>query len=215
MREPLKLLLTSAPVRLPVGLDEIRAHLRLDDGAVAEDAAVMGMVRAAVGACERFTGRALISQSWALFLDHWPAAHDDGPLGEGWSRGPDTVTAVRTLNLPKPPLRSIAQIKTFDESDNAIVWPGANYFVDTASAPGRVAARTGQTFPQPGRATNGIEIDFVAGYGDDPGTVPEDLRQGILRLAAHMFEHRGDGVAAAVRGAGAAALWQPYKVQSL
>ncbi len=38
MREPLRLTLTAAPAGPPVGLDEVKAALRLDDEQVLEDA---------------------------------------------------------------------------------------------------------------------------------------------------------------------------------
>ena len=63
MPEPLRLTLTAAPAQLPVGLNEIKAQLRLDDDQILEDALVMGHVQAAVDACERATGRALITQT--------------------------------------------------------------------------------------------------------------------------------------------------------
>ena len=45
----------------------------------------------------------------------------------------------------------------------------------------------------------GIEIDYVAGFGD-AADVPRDLRQALLALVAHWFEHRDLGV---VAGSGA------------
>lgn len=216
MREPLRLTLTAGPARLAVGLDEVKAQLRLDDDQTAEDALVMGHVRAAIAACERFTARALITQTWTLFRDHWPSAPGDESLREGWSEGVLGEASARALFLPKPPLQAIVHVKTFDENDAESIWPAANYFADTASEPGRLVARSGIAFPAPGRAANGIEVRFVAGYGDDPGAVPEALRQGILQLAAFLFENRGDGRSeTALARSGAAGLWQPHVVSRL
>ena len=216
MREPLRLTLTAAPARLPVELGEVRAQLRLDDDQTIEDALVAGIVRAAVEACECFTGRALITQTWTLVRDRWPGGSDDVPISEGLVEGPDIQPSVRALMLPRPPLRSVTHVKTFDENDAESTWPPANYLVDTASQPGRLVARTGRAFPTPGRAANGIEVLFVAGQGDAPGDVPMALRHGLLQLAAHMFEHRGDGASdTALNASGAAALWQPFVVRGL
>ena len=68
----------------------------------------------------------------------------------------------------------------------------------------------------PGRAANGIEVRFVAGYGSGFADVPQPLRQGIVQLAAFLFENRGDAVSeAAILDSGAAGLWQPYTVARL
>ena len=40
-------------------------------------------------------------------------------------------------------------------------------------------------------ASNGVEIDVVAGYGDAPADVPPTLRRAILLLVAHGHEFRG------------------------
>ena len=216
MREPLKLDLTAPPARLPVDLNELRAQLRLDDDQIAEDAVLLANLRAAAEACETFTGRALITQTWTLFRDAWPADDDDASLREGWRVGALTSEGARALVLPRPPLQSIVHVKTFAADDTETLWPASAYFVDTAGLPGRLIARAGQVFPTPGRAANGIEVRFVAGHGDAPGDVPARLRQGIVQLAAYLFENRGDALTeAAMDASGAAALWRPMIVARL
>ena len=97
----------------------------------------------------------------------------------------------------------------------ATTWDAGNYFVDSAREPGRLVARRGRSLPLPTRAANGIEIRFLAGYGDDPADVPEALRQGLLMLAAHLYEHRGEDPERAVQASGAFGLWRPYRVLRL
>ncbi len=216
MREPLKLTLTAPAARLPVDLNELRAQLRLDDDQTAEDAILVANLRAAAEACETFTGRALITQTWTLFRDAWPGDDREAPLGEGWHRGALSVSAARALTLPRPPLQSVVHVKTFADDDGESLWPASAYYVDTATLPGRLVARAGQGLPVPGRAANGIEVRYVAGHGAAPGDVPARLRQGIVQLAAYLFENRGDVSAeSAVEHAGAAALWRPLVVWRL
>ncbi len=213
MREPLRLTLTTAPAGPPVGLDAVKAALRLDDDRTTEDALVMGLVRSAGDSCEAFTGRALVTQTWTLARDAWPGAGAEETLHEGWRVGIAGRARARFLTLPKPPLQAVVHVKTFDENDAETTWPAANYLVDTASLPGRLVARSGQAFPTPTRAANGIEVQFTAGYGADPTDVPEALRQGLLQMIAFLFENRGDGAPErALHDSGAAALWQPYRV---
>ena len=55
-----------------------------------------------------------------------------------------------------------------------------------------------------------VSVGYVAGLADDPNGVPEAVRQGIVRLAAHLYVHRdaanGGGPPAAVT-----ALWRPWR----
>jgi uncharacterized phiE125 gp8 family phage protein len=37
---------------------------------------------------------------------------------------------------------------------------------------------------------NAIKIRYITGYGDKAANVPEDYRQAILILVAHLFENR-------------------------
>ena len=50
--------------------------------------------------------------------------------------------------------------------------------------------RTGVIWPQPGKAANGVEIDFTAGYGALATDVPAPLREALLLLIAHWYENR-------------------------
>ncbi len=40
-------------------------------------------------------------------------------------------------------------------------------------------------------ATGAAQVDFTAGFGTDPDHIPTPLRQGVLLLLAHLYEHRG------------------------
>ena len=214
MREPLTISLTTAPAGLPLSLNQLKAQLRLSADQTDEDALLMGLLRSAVEHCEAVTGRALMSQTWTLFRDAWPCGGAAVPA-EGLSVGPSHDTPARGIELPRPPLQSVIHVKTYDDSDNATTWAAANYLVDTAREPGRIVARRGQSLPLPARAANGIEIRFVAGYGDDPADVPEAIRHGLLLLTARLYEHRGDDMGMAARESGAARLWQSCRVLRL
>jgi uncharacterized phiE125 gp8 family phage protein len=51
---------------------------------------------------------------------------------------------------------------------------------------------------------------FDAGLGDDWNAVPEPLRQGIIRLVAHLYTHR-DAADSGPPPAAVAALWRPWR----
>jgi uncharacterized phiE125 gp8 family phage protein len=53
-------------------------------------------------------------------------------------------------------------------------------------------------------------VQFRAGLGSDWNAIPEPLRQGIIRLAAHLYTHR-DAPDAGPPPAAVAALWRPWR----
>ncbi len=214
MSEPLRLELTAAPAVEPLSLNEVKQHLRLEEQDGADDALIAGLIRVARERAERFTGRALITQSYSLWLDAWPRRHDERPH-EGWREGALIEAPAEAVALPRPPLQSVSAILTYDEAEQAASFPASAYTADRASQPGRVVLRRGAAAPVATRAANGIEIRFAAGYGDAPDTVPESIRQGLLLTVARLYEGRGDDPAEVVASSGAELLWRPYRVLRL
>lgn len=103
------------------------------------------------------------------------------------------------LNLQ--PIRAVSAIK----SDDGIAVPTELYQVDV-DHDGRCWIR--------GLTSGGIyNIEGSAGFADTPNDVPESLRQGIVRLAAHFFASR-DSAAGDIPAA-VTALWRPYRKASL
>lgn len=220
MPEPLRLTLVVAPAVLPVSLNEAKAHLRIEDDQITDDALITGQIATAVEACERYTGRALISQTWTLHRDDWPtdwhSAHGSDWTGIREGAISELRSAARWLEIPRPPLQQVIHVKTYDEEDGAIVLAASDYFVDTATEPGRIVLRSGAAVPAITRAANGLEIQFIAGYGDDPQDVPEQLRLGILQLIAGLNENRGDcPIGALIERSGAAGLWRTHRILGL
>ena len=212
---------TPPPVE-PLSLADAKAHLRIEPAVTDDDALIGALIRSAREACESFTNRALVERGLALTLDAWPAKRD-APVDEGWREGTCSAGNGRWLSLPRPPLRSVTEVRLYDEADGVTVWPAARYFVDTASEPGRLVARSGVSWPIAGRAANGIEIRYLAGYAPDDsgsptdyvGAIPAALIDGIKRLVAQLYEQRGDELSAAVTASGAALLWNSYRVRRL
>jgi len=181
--------LVAPPAVEPVTLSDAKAFLRI--GTDHEDNLIMQLIAAARQRVEAETCRALVSRTYRETLDAWD--------------GPARIDASACLfRLPMPPLISVTSITIHDADNVGTVWDAANYVVDTASDPGRIAARSGG-FPRPGRAVAGIEIVFVAGYGAGADDVPDALREAVLRLTADAYLNRE----------GDSARFLPLAVQSL
>jgi uncharacterized phiE125 gp8 family phage protein len=183
--------LLAGPAAEPVSLAEAKAWLRLDGEA--EDGLVATLISAARIHVESVTGRALVAQSWRLVLDGWPAG--------------------RAVSLPVGPLIALTAITAFDADGEAQEVETAGVLADATAHPPRLYFPPALVLPA-ARAKMGIEIDFLAGHGEEPDAVPADLRRAVLGLVAHWFENR-DAVMLAGAGAvvpeGLAAALAPYR----
>lgn len=172
----------------PVSLTRAKDHLRLSDQN--DDTLVRSLIIAATSYVEEMTQRSLISRTYRLFIDY--VNETDYPLWEGTRVGPELAYRQNYIETPRGPLVSVTHIKSYDDSDSATTFDSAKYYVDTVNTPPRVVLRDGQSWPTGLRAANGLEIEYVAGYGSNDTDVPEPLRLAILQLVTFMYEHRGD-----------------------
>lgn len=184
------LLLLTPPATEPLTLAEARAHLRVDS--TADDTLITSLIAAVRQACENITARALITQTWRLWID-----------------GGSALLNNRSLNLPKSPLISVSAVSSFDETGAETVFSAANYYIDAAGTPGRVVLKDFAGWPAVLRRVAAIKVDFTCGYGA-ASDVPADLKQGMLQHLAQLYQNRGD--APAILPASALALYQPYRI---
>lgn len=162
------LVLTAGPAVEPVALADAKAHLRVDG--TAEDTLIGSLIVTSRLHVEAAMGLALVTQSWSVFRDAWP-------------RGP-------ALELPLRPVQSIAAVRLYDEDAAVTTVLAGTYFLDGAGVPARLVRQGAIAWPAPRRTANGIEVAFTAGYGDAAVDVPEPIRQAIMLLIAHWYEHR-------------------------
>ncbi len=156
----------------PVSLADAKSWLR-EDG-VEEDELIQALIVAARMTLEAYTRRFFVTQSWRLVFDCWPTS----------------VAKSTTLCIPFAPFQSVTAIRVFDASNAPQPLNAATYRAPKSMEGGRVCFTSAP--PAPGRASDGIEIDFTVGYGSVASDAPQPLRQAILTLVAHWRENRGD-----------------------
>ncbi len=187
--------LITAPALEPITLAEAKAWLKQDS---ADDDALIGaLIVAARTSIERATRLQFISQTWRIYASAW---HFTGQSGwQGWQ-----------VDLPLAPVTSVISVTTFDQFDVPNVLSQAGYRLTHSLNRPRLVF---QYLPDaPGRMSEGIAIDVVAGFGPQATDVPEPLRQAIRLLTAHLYANRGDdALAAASMPAAISALIAPYR----
>lgn len=163
----MRLIEVTAPTSEPLTTEAARNHMRVDINE--EDVTVDAYIKAARKWCERYTGKAFITQTWDLYLDEWPAS---------------------PVYLPLPPLQSVTSWKYTDDDGNESTWASSNYIVSTGT-PGRITVVSDASLPTVTlQEADAVVIRFVCGYGDDPDDVDEQARQAVRMLAGHFYENR-------------------------
>lgn len=175
----------------PITLAEAKAHLRVshDD----ENSLIESLIKSARMYSEGFLRRAILLQKWVIKLDSFPA--DDGPIV-----------------LPYPPLQQVETFQYVDTAgDSQTLTITDDYLVDTVAVPGVVYLPYGVYWPTPRDQRNAVSIVYQAGYSD-ADSVPAPIKQAILLMVGHWYEHREEVVVGTITStlpmAAEALLWQ-------
>lgn len=151
---------------------EARAQCRVtnDD----DDGVLAGYILAARQYAEGYTHRALIQQTWTATF--------------GYGQYYDAYGCIR-LDLPVQPLAAVQGIYYYDSA-------GAQQSLDPSlytaySGPDRIGyikQAFNQTWPSIACVADAISVTYTAGYGLNPGDVPEPIRQAILLHVEALYD---------------------------
>jgi len=145
-----------------------------------EEALLAGLVRSASALCEAFTGQVLVMREYVETI----------------------VASGEWQRLTLTPVRSIDAVAAVAADGSAVALAAADYAVD-------IDARGDGWVRIVGAAEGRIRVSGQAGIASEPNGVPEPLRQGILRLVAHLFATRDGG--GGEPPAAVTAMWRPYR----
>jgi len=210
--------ITDGPSLEPVSVADMKDQLSMGEDDANTNLISM-YITAAREHAEQYMGRALITQKWQLALDHWPSGRE--PWWDGVRQG--AISELRSsgrekwIVLPRHPLQSVDEMRVYDDSGNDETVDLSDFIVDTHQEPGRLVLRSNATWPVALQSANAIEVDYTAGYGDDPKSVPMGIRVAIMQMSASLYEHRGDqcSIQDAMRISGAQSALDRYRVRSI
>jgi uncharacterized phiE125 gp8 family phage protein len=150
-----------------------------------DDGAIAALVQTAAELCERFTARALLARGVRQTLR----------ARSGW------------LRLGRNPVRSIGAVETIGPDGAGSPLDAGAYAIDIdANGDGWVRLEAG--------AAGRIRVTYQAGLAGAWTDLPEALRHGVTRLAAHFYAFR-NGAPSDSPPASVTALWRPYRRLSL
>lgn len=183
----------SAPPTSAIPVRPLADHLRLgggfaDDGS--EDVVLELYLRSAMAAIEGRLGRALLARS---FL--WTVTQ--------WREGSCQV-------LPLAPVQSVEAIVLRSPDGSETAADPETWSVLRDYQRPRLVGRFGRSLPKIPRWGE-AEVRFTAGFGKSWAEVPADLRQAVLLLAAHFYEHRSESPAGGGLPFGVLVLLEAYR----
>jgi uncharacterized phiE125 gp8 family phage protein len=162
-----------------VTMSEAQAYVRIETGE--EEAVLAGLIRTASALCETFLNQVVVAREFAVEL----------PATGAWER------------LAVTPVRSIGSIDALDSVGVVSPLPASSFSVDIDSAgDGWIRVH------DPLGATR-VRVRGTAGIASQANDVPEPIRQGVIRLVAHLFTSRDGG--GGDPPAAVTALWRPFR----
>ena len=192
--------LVTALISEPITLAEVKQHLRWTT--TNEDVLITTYITAARQYFETETGRQLLTATWDYGLDAAPLD--------------------RELELPHPPLQSVASVIYDDTVSPALAMDPTTYRVVAPQGPtcprGRIVLNAGTSWPVAARrGANGWRVRYVAGYGSNQSDVPTLIKVALYLLVGLFHQHRSEvqnGTIAPLP-IGAAAIVRQFKYTAL
>lgn len=160
---------STAPSSEPITLSEAKLYLRVDNSA--DDALITALITAARETVERYTSRALVTQTVTQVLDGFP--------GFGF-------------RLAVHPVQSITSITYKDSNGDTQTLASSIYMLDNYEMPNAVVLKANQQFPSTYDETNAVTVVYVA--GEAAGNVPKAILQAMYLTIADFYENRTDYV---------------------
>lgn len=158
------------PTILPVPLEEVKAHLRVDSSD--QDALIQGYLAAATRYAQEYTWSQLITAT----------------LVQRWDR------FCTALILDRNPVVSVATVQYVDTGGTTqTLTVTTDYVTDVNSRPARIVPAYSKWWPVTRGHINDVVVTFDAGYGATESTVPAEITQAIKLLVEEMYESCDDG----------------------
>jgi uncharacterized phiE125 gp8 family phage protein len=160
--------LVTPPAIEPISLDKAKEACRVDF--TDDDDYITGLIVAARHKAENTLQRALITQTWDLYMDAFPRD--------------------RRIVLPYGKLQSVTSLKYLDSTETENTVAASEYHVVTWTQQGSITLKRDKQWPAVTlQSVGGVRVRFVAGYGDETA-VPADIVHAMKMMIAHWYENR-------------------------
>ena len=161
--------LITAPEEYPVTLEEAKLHCAVDTDITELDTHFSDIwIPAATQQAEQRTGRKLITQTWKVTREAFPAS---------------------AISLPYPKLQAVNSIKYLDPDGVLQTMDPADYQVVTDELIGFVMPAYGKSWPGTRCYPGAVRIEFVSGFGAATA-VPQSIKNWMLMALGTWYSNR-------------------------
>ncbi len=164
------LLLVTPPPIEPVTLAEAKSHCRVDADLTADDSLLSSFIVAAREIAEQQCERSFILTAWQYTINFFP----------------------REIRVPRAPLIAIQSIQYVDNAGVLQTLDPGEYQATIGGEVTRIHNAYQKNWPTTRVEPDAVRINFTAGYGSTAASVPLAIRQAILLMVNHWYEHRGE-----------------------
>jgi hypothetical protein len=184
-------------------IDDITSYLRIDTPD--DDALIASLIASAIARAESFCSQMFIQRNVTEQLQLWTMNDERA----GWSVGNQLIAPnLHTRRDWKPltalPVAAIAQVNALAVDGGVTPLNPAQFGVDI-DAEGRGWVRINDP-----SVSGRISVLYRAGYAVSWDTIPEAIRQGVIRLVSYMYTNR-DSATDTGPPAAVAALLRPWR----
>ena len=161
----MRLVLIDPPASEPLTVEEARSRLNI--GSEVSDQTMESLISAArqqIDGADGWLGRALVTQTWCGSLEGFLCSE---------------------IRIPLPPLQDIISIQYVDEAGATQELDSSDYQIVQGRRPYIVPAFD-KSWPVARCQPDAVQIEFVAGYGDEPNDVPEPIRSAIALTVSNL-----------------------------
>jgi len=177
----MKRTIVTPPVLAATALDALKEWLAISTPH--DDAVLTAQLHAALDMCEAFTGQIPIACACEEVL----------PASASWQK------------LHSRPVLAVTSVEGIPGEGSRFTLTPSDYAMELDADGGAMIRLVRQG------AAGRVAVHFSAGLAADWSGLPEALRQGVLRLAAHQYRQRDSADAQPVPPAAVAALWRPWR----
>lgn len=170
-RQPIESILVSSTQELPLVLQDVKNHLRVDFAE--DDTYITNLIKTAALRFEKITGRDLITKTYKSFIDIFPVYNIP-------------------IILPRSKIQSVISIQYF-LNDVATTYTASNYYFTESNNLSAIYLKEDKQYPtEIDYKKNCIVINYTSGFGATNTSVPFDIKQMLYEYIAFLYKNRGD-----------------------